>query len=250
MRIALLTHAEAADPAVLANIARHLLGDAHSAIAYIDRPDVGAPELPLPTRAAQVFGAAPSTAVAAALPTAPGTSIPPVPAAAPPAPPPAPAAAAPVPPAPPAPPAAPALPDTSKLDSRGLPWDSRIHASSKTTNKADGQWRQKRETPDALVQQVEAELRQVMGLPAPTPATPPVPPVPNSAFAVAAAMGLAPPVDLGSLMVWVAPFMPHKITNDQLMAALAQHGVPSLNALVQRPDLVPAIHAALVPLSQ
>jgi hypothetical protein len=53
---------------------------------------------------------------------------------------------------------------TTQLDKKGLPWDARIHASSKTIN-ADGTWRQKRGVADALVTTVEAELRQVMALP-------------------------------------------------------------------------------------
>lgn len=43
-------------------------------------------------------------------------------------------------------------------DSNGLPWDERIHASSKALN-ADGTWRTKRGVDKALVAQVEAELR-------------------------------------------------------------------------------------------
>lgn len=44
-------------------------------------------------------------------------------------------------------------------DSTGLPWDERIHASSKALN-ADGTWRTKRGVDKALVAEVEAELRQ------------------------------------------------------------------------------------------
>ena len=42
MRIAVLTHAEAADSAVFANLARHLLAEAAPTfISNADRPDVG-----------------------------------------------------------------------------------------------------------------------------------------------------------------------------------------------------------------
>lgn len=48
------------------------------------------------------------------------------------------------------------------LDAKGLPWDSRIHAESKGKI-ADGTWRKKRNLDPAMLAQVEAELRQVMG---------------------------------------------------------------------------------------
>lgn len=46
----------------------------------------------------------------------------------------------------------------SDLDSRGLPYDTRIHASSKATTK-DGSWRYKRGITDEEIAKVEAELR-------------------------------------------------------------------------------------------
>lgn len=84
------------------------------------------------------------------------------------------------PPATPAP-AAPSSGDV-ELDADGLPWDARIHSGpdDKRPKNADGRWRRKRNTSDETVAEVEAELRKVMGAPAPTPAaaetTPPAPP--------------------------------------------------------------------------
>lgn len=46
---------------------------------------------------------------------------------------------------------------TADLDSAGLPWDERIHAGTKTTNK-DGTWKTRRGVDKALVEQVKAEL--------------------------------------------------------------------------------------------
>lgn len=43
-------------------------------------------------------------------------------------------------------------------DADGIKWDKRIHSSSKELNK-DGTWRKRRGVDDALVKQVEAELR-------------------------------------------------------------------------------------------
>lgn len=62
------------------------------------------------------------------------------------------------------------------LDSEGLPWDSRIHASTKTRMKSDGTWKLKRGVSDAEVQSVKDQLRQLQGnapvkAPAPAAAT-------------------------------------------------------------------------------
>lgn len=46
-----------------------------------------------------------------------------------------------------------------EVDSRGFPWDERIHASSKAIN-ADGTWRNKRGVDSDLLHTVEAEMMQ------------------------------------------------------------------------------------------
>jgi hypothetical protein len=46
----------------------------------------------------------------------------------------------------------------AQRDARGMPYDDRIHASSKTTNK-DGSWRYRRGVSDDVIAQVEAQLR-------------------------------------------------------------------------------------------
>lgn len=58
-------------------------------------------------------------------------------------------------------------------DSTGLPWDARIHAKSKTTNK-DGTWKSARGVDAATVAAVEAELRALIAPPMPTAAAAPV----------------------------------------------------------------------------
>ena len=55
------------------------------------------------------------------------------------------------------PPAMPNPEGAPDVDSRGLPWDERIHASTKATN-GDGSWRNKRGVDKALLEAVEAEL--------------------------------------------------------------------------------------------
>lgn len=269
MRIAVLTHAEAADSAVFANLAKHLLGAADT-ISHVDRPDVGAPTnvplalaqpVPSPSPAALAFGGQPTPPVPVPVPAAPSTPT---------------AATAPI--------AAPAAsPAGVVVDAAGLPWDARIHSSNKAFV-ADGTWRQRRGTAPELLAQVEAELRQTMGLPAPAAAAPVAPPVPqppaaNSVFGAAAlAAGLPQPVlvppipspavvaqgvtagvitppapagdpaTFADMMLWLTPHMPHKLSPEQLNGTLAANGIPSLNALISRPDLVPGLVAQLKPL--
>lgn len=57
------------------------------------------------------------------------------------------------------------------LDKNGLPWDGRIHSSSKNKN-ADGSWRYLRGVDKDLVGIVEAELRQLTSNDAPPPPPP------------------------------------------------------------------------------
>lgn len=67
-----------------------------------------------------------------------------------------------------------------KRDVNGLPWDERIHSSSRAVN-ADGSWRAKRGVDSGLVAAVEDELRAVAvheAVSAPIPPAPPVPPTP------------------------------------------------------------------------
>ena len=54
-----------------------------------------------------------------------------------------------------------------EVDSAGMPWDYRIHASSRA-KVADGTWRQRRNLDPNVLAQVQAEMLQVMGLPIPT----------------------------------------------------------------------------------
>lgn len=54
-----------------------------------------------------------------------------------------------------------------ELDSEGLPWDGRIHSSSKAKLAKDNTWKLKRGLDVALVEQVKGELRQVMSIPKP-----------------------------------------------------------------------------------
>lgn len=60
-------------------------------------------------------------------------------------------------------------------DARGYPWDARIHAATKATNK-DGTWRYRRGTEESVIKTVEEELRvggRVVGSVVATVAAPP-----------------------------------------------------------------------------
>lgn len=90
----------------------------------------------------------------------------------------------------------PATAPTGERDKDGIPWDERIHASTKTTNK-DGTWTRRRNTPDETFDAVMAELKQAntqrtleaaQGM-VPTPPAPSAP----SAPAVAPSVPLPPP---------------------------------------------------------
>jgi hypothetical protein len=208
--------------------------------------------------------AVPATAVAAPLPTAPVVPLPPSGEApqipAPPAPAASPVSVAPVPSAPVTPP----NPANVEVDASGLPWDERIHSSSKGKI-ADGTWKKKRGINDpALVARVEAELRQRMAPGFITVAASSVPP--EEAAAVLAAAVFAPavpfvppaapsvpappvapsapvgPATFEALMQMVVPIMgAGKLPPQALQEAALACGLPGLTALQQLPAQIPAV---------
>lgn len=146
-----------------------------------------------------------------------------------------------------------------------MPWDGRIHSSSKA-KVADGTWRQKRNLDPALLSSVTAELKQTMGLgvavaPPPPPfaasvappappasSTPPAPPIPTPPPSA----GVAPTASPSSgnpflaLMKHVtAGFAAKSITQEMINAAVQGVGLPSLPMLVNQPDKIPAVAAEL-----
>lgn len=136
-------------------------------------------------------------------------------------------------------------PVTGNLDKAGLPWDERIHASSRART-ADGSWRRKRGIDDGSVAQVESELKALMALPGggAVPAPPatvaaiPAPPVPAAVVEDRQAY-------VTLLSVASAAINAKTLTNDQLSAAVVAVGVPSLPLLANRLDLVPQVMAAV-----
>lgn len=220
-------------------------------IAHADRPDVGAPvaqpALP-PVPPADPVAAAFGGAVVQAAPLVPATPPAVVPTAQP-ASTPLSAATAPT-----------AVPGTVERDSTGLPWDARIHASTKTKTK-EGVWTAKRNVPDDLRAQVVADLR---GLPAPAAAVAPVtaPAAPLPPAAPAAPLPPAAPPAAPVAAPVAAPAAPQAKTFAEYMAevggafsarpvdahtamaaALAPHGMQHVGQLAGKPELIPAVDA-------
>jgi len=146
--------------------------------------------------------------------------------------------------------APPAAPATIQLDSKGLPWDSRIHASSKGQN-GDGTWRGKRGVDDALIAGVEAELRKLMAIPAPPspmPALTPgamIPPPPPVAPAPAAPTADAQAEYVALVMQVAALIGQNKINNDQLQRCFAAVGITQMQDLGIRLDLLPTLRGMI-----
>ena len=169
-----------------------------------------------------------------------------------------PAAVVPLPPAAPAPEVAvvsppPALvpfsPTTAAptFDKDGMPWDGRIHSSSKAFL-ADGTWRQRRNTDPAVVAAVTAELRAAMAAPAPVvPAAPAAPqPWPFPPAADVPPPPPAPPVDAPmTFPLFMKAITAARTPPATVLAACTAVGVPNIPALMSRPDLIPQVAATL-----
>ena len=124
------------------------------------------------------------------------------------------------------------------VDVTGIPWDGRIHASSRAKI-ADGKWRTKRGVTDAQVATVQAELMNTWGspnAPTPTPTPTPTPPPPP-------ATGVDPFLTL--MKGVTAQFNTGAVTLERINEVLAPLGIPAMPALAKRPDLIPQVADAL-----
>lgn len=133
---------------------------------------------------------------------------------------------------------APADVNAPAFDKTGIPWDERIHSSSKKQGN-DGTWNRRRNTPDALWNSVMAELRArvaggsgAAGAPPPTMAAPPVmqapasappfnPPYTQAGAPVAGAPMTAPPVMQQQAAPSPAPAAPEGMTFQKFMPLLS-----------------------------
>ena len=163
-------------------------------------------------------------------------------------------------------PTAPAPTPSSAIatDKAGLPHDKRIHSNPPSINKGDGLWRAKRGRDEIEAKRIEAELLELMKVPAPgsEPDAPkpdpapsatavPAPVAPQAPTAPVAPTASAPvsttPKNLGELMVWAqAQVAAGNIASlDAVRAAAVEAGVAALPLLGTRPDLVPVVYAKL-----
>lgn len=132
-------------------------------------------------------------------------------------------------------------------DAAGMPWDGRIHASTRSTV-AGGVWRLKKGVDEALVASVTAELRAAMAAPAaiaPPPAAPVVAPPPAPGITVAPPPPASGAMTFPQLMLRITSMTPGAETQARVTQAVQSAGLPSLPMLASRPDLVPAVAAAL-----
>ncbi len=171
---------------------------------------------------------------------------------------------------------APVAPEVGvQRDSAGIPYDKRIHAKGADgpVKNADGTWRAKRGiTPQQKVA-VEAELMQALAaghvaapsglVPAPPAAVIPVALVPNvqpapisSAASPTASDGAAPlvtgsaapaiPNNFITMVGKVNPMvMSGRLTQDEVAMACSAVGLPNLQGLMMRPDLVGAVNETI-----
>ena len=165
-----------------------------------------------------------------------------------------------------------AAPAGVEVDSDGLPWDHRIHAlgAGGTHNKLKKtqQWKKKRGVDAALVAEVEAELRAAMSAgpanpvvttgnaataavePSPAPASPASPAAaPTTAAAAVQPASPAPaPAPAGGTTTFpalMAAITANGIDQAAVTAAVNAQGLQALPLLAARPDLIPAVAAAL-----
>lgn len=139
-----------------------------------------------------------------------------------------PAPSVPVPPVP----SAPVADASLVLDASGLPWDERIHSSSRAFI-AGGVWRQRRNLPDGEKLRVEADLRTRMGAPAqsaaplpPVPVAPAVVPVPSPP---ATPTGTQPPAALAATWIDLVGNVTANagiVSPEEITALCDKHGFP------------------------
>lgn len=127
-----------------------------------------------------------------------------------------------------------------ELDSEGLPWDSRIHASTRTKN-ADGKWKLLRGSDPAVVETVKAELRQIMAIPVVSVAD--AAQVATNAANEAFSGLTAPPAPPATMAFkdLILLITSAGLESTAIVAACNAAGLPNLPTLAQRPDLVETV---------
>lgn len=163
-----------------------------------------------------------------------------------------------------------------ELDSEGIPWDGRIHSSSKKKLVENGRWKLIRGIDKDYVDEIKAELLSGLAAPVPAPVEPsqtqglhpdpnplsvaavnhaianaPKPPVSEQMGkpAPAATTGTPAVVDAGPQISNFAQLMA-AITSaglkpDQINPVIQSLGIAAMPVLATRPDLIPAVALAL-----
>jgi len=111
------------------------------------------------------------------------------------------------------------------LDIEGLPWDARIHASTKT-KVASGAWKKKRGLEAAEVAKVEEELI-------------------NNPDASSSTPQASPIISFGSLMSEITAKKIDLVGVSAVIGAVSEGEISSLAMLATRPDLIPLVASAL-----
>ncbi len=167
--------------------------------------------------------------------------------------------------------------NTVPLDKEGLPWDSRIHSSSKATI-ADGSWKLRRGVDPTEVEKVKAQLKELMAVPTfvsvddytptdvvqalgvPLPPAPvivgvgtdaavitPIPPAPKLAPGYESIPNLsefAPNVTLTDLIGRMSKAIAEgRLSQANVTEICVKYGVSEFHLLSNRPDLLPLIDA-------
>jgi len=153
--------------------------------------------------------------------------------------------------------------DGTGVDAEGLPWDERIHSSSKKKT-AKGVWAKRRGGPSgAGLAAIEAELRgetqQPLPMPTPAPVVPPMPapvapvepvaapvPMPMPApVAPPAPMPAPAPVapvaeewDFAKLMMHIGPKMGSVITPEYLAQVVQRFGLNAITDAATKPEVI------------
>lgn len=154
------------------------------------------------------------------------------------------------------------------VDSAGMPWDARIHQEKKTKKK-DGTWKIKKGLDQKILQAVVAEIatRGPASIVPPAPAMVPLPPgatVSLSAVPMPVAPTVLPtpihtgpvpaPPTLSAGDVFAYRALMDKISDATITGKLdpgvvhnivQRHGVPNLQALYARPDLIPDVNTSI-----
>lgn len=144
---------------------------------------------------------------------------------------------------------------SANVDSRGIPWDERIHSASMAITKT-GAWRSRRGVEDSVIKQIENELKAAQPMtkipfaPVPTSPTPlPVVPLTPQALHVAPVIPQSVPTPTPyqtPAIVAPPPLPPLDVTTAMHTAVtFKQHLVQVLADLVNQGKLTPEYIAAL-----